>query len=58
MNLEFAAEKTRKMLKKKAEIEQLDKCNVRLDEMPTRKEVKQIRTDLFGSMEKFNAQND
>jgi len=28
---------------------------VRLDEMPTRKEVKQIRTDLFGSMEKFNA---
>jgi len=47
-----------KKLKTKAEEEDLKKINGRLDEMPSRKEVKQVRLDLFGSIETFQKYNE
>jgi len=45
-------------LKTKVEINEIQTMNSRMDEMPTRKEVKQVRTDLFGNIEKFSRSNE
>ena len=56
--MEFNVQSHKRELETKAEEEEVLKINGRLDEMPTRKEVKQVRLDLFGSMDRFSNYNE